>query len=87
MASKIFINYRRNDAAATAGRLHDLLGKTFGRDNLFMDVDNIPAGEDFSDYLNEHLAKSEIFLSIIGPNWLQATSATGGRRLYDEADH
>ena len=51
MAGKIFINYRRDDLAGTAGRLHDRLAQTFGRKNLFMDVDHIPAGVDFVDYL------------------------------------
>ena len=51
MAAKIFINYRRDDAIGTAGRLHDRLAQTFGRNNLFMDVDHIPAGVDFVDYL------------------------------------
>jgi hypothetical protein len=44
MAGKIFINYRREDSIAIAGRLHDRLAETFGRDNVFMDVDNIPVG-------------------------------------------
>ena len=49
MAGKIFINYRRDDSIV-AGRLHDRLAETFGRDNLFMDVDNIPVGINFEDY-------------------------------------
>ena len=47
MAGKIFINYRRDDSGGTAGRLHDRLAETFGRENVFMDVDHIPAGVDF----------------------------------------
>jgi hypothetical protein len=30
MASKIFISYRRDDSAGTAGRLHDRLAEAFG---------------------------------------------------------
>ena len=33
--------------AHVAGRLHDSLAPTFGRNKLFMDVDNIPVGADF----------------------------------------
>jgi len=51
--SQIFINYRRDDAIGTAGRLHDRLAQTFGRKNLFMDVDHIPAGVDFVEYLKK----------------------------------
>ena len=32
MAGKIFINYRRDDSIGMAGRLHDRLAQTFGRD-------------------------------------------------------
>ena len=47
MAGKVFINYRRDDSIGMAGRLHDRLAQSFGRDKLFMDVDHIPAGVDF----------------------------------------
>jgi hypothetical protein len=43
MPGKIFINYRRDDAIAAAGRLHDRLAQAFGRNNLFMDVDHFPS--------------------------------------------
>jgi hypothetical protein len=32
VAGKIFINYRRDDSIGMAGRLHDRLAQTFGRD-------------------------------------------------------
>jgi len=67
MAGKIFINYRRDDAIGTAGRLHDRLAQTFGRDNLFMDVDHIPAGVDFAEYLHSQVAACDVFLAVIGP--------------------
>jgi hypothetical protein len=56
MAGKIFINYRRDDSISTAGRLQDRLALTFGRKNLFMDVDHVPAGVDFVDYLHGQVA-------------------------------
>jgi hypothetical protein len=76
MAGKIFINYRR-----TAGRLHDRLTQTFGRKNLFMDVDHIPAGVDFVDYLPSQVAACDVFLAVIGPNWLDAKDDDGRRRF------
>jgi uncharacterized protein len=85
MANKIFISYRREDSAATAGRLHDRLAETFGRANLFIDVDNLPAGVDFAKYLNEQVANCDIFLCTVGPNWLNAKDDDGRRRL-DQAD-
>jgi hypothetical protein len=85
MAGKIFINYRRSDSIATAGRLHDRLAEKFGGDNLFMDVDNIPVGINFEEYLNKQVAQCDAMLSVIGPNWLNAKDETDRRRL-DEPD-
>src|SRR5262249_4046000 len=85
MAGKIFINYRRDDSPGTAGRLHDRLAQTFGRDNLFMDVDHIPAGVDFGEYLHSQVAACDVFLAVIGPNWLNAKD-NRGRRRFDNPD-
>jgi hypothetical protein len=81
MAGKIFINYRRDDSIAIAGRLHDRLAEIFGPDNLFMDVDNIPVGINFDEYLNSQVAQCDAMLSVIGPNWLRAKDKTNQRRL------
>jgi TIR domain-containing protein len=85
MAGKIFINYRRDDSISTAGRLHDRLAQTFGRNNLFMDVDHIPAGVDFVEYLPGQVAACDVFLAVIGPNWLDAKD-DNGRRRFDNPD-
>jgi hypothetical protein len=85
MAGKIFINYRRDDSISTAGRLHDRLAQTFGRKNLFMDVDQIPAGFDFVEYLHSQVAACDVFLAVIGPNWLNAKD-DDGRRRFDNPD-
>src|SRR5262249_54631969 len=81
----IFINYRRDDSAGTAGRLHDRFVQTFGRKNLFMDVDHIPAGVDFVDYLRSQVAACDVFLAVIGPNWVDAKDDSG-RRRFDNRD-
>ena len=87
MAGKIFINYRRDDSGAAAGRLHDRLAQTFGRENLFMDVDHIPAGVDFVDYLPSQVAACDVFLAVIGPNWLDAKDDDGRRRFDNPNDY
>ena len=86
MAGKIFINYRRDDSIGMAGRLHDRLVQTFGRDKLFMDVDHIPAGADFVAHLNNQVAECDVVLAIIGPNWLRAKDKAGRRRLHQPDD-
>ena len=45
--SGIFISYRREDSAAEAGRVYDWISIHFGKDQTFIDVDNIQLGEDF----------------------------------------
>src|SRR5262249_36481125 len=72
---------RREDSTATAGRVHDRLGQSFGRKTLFMDVDHIPPGVDFVTHLNNQVAACDVFLAIIGPNWLNVTNEKGDRRL------
>jgi tetratricopeptide (TPR) repeat protein len=86
MAGNIFINYRREESSHVAGRLHDSLAPTFGGNKLFMDVDNIPVGRDFEDYLKSQVAGCDAMLAIIGPNWLTAKDETGQRRLDNPND-
>jgi hypothetical protein len=87
MARKIFINYRRDDSSATAGRLRDRLAQVFNEDNVFMDVDSIPAGVDFADYLESQIASCDVCLVLIGLNWLDTKDEHGRRRLDDPNDY
>ena len=86
MDGKIFINYRRENAGAAAGRLYDRLALTFGRDALFMDVDHIPAGADFVRFLSDQVARSDVFLVIIGRGWAETQDAAGRRRIHNPDD-
>jgi hypothetical protein len=86
MASKVFISYRRDDSAGHAGRVHDRLEREFGRDLLFMDVDAVPLGVNFVKVLSEEVAKCDVLLAVIGPNWLNARDEDGNRRLDNPHD-
>jgi hypothetical protein len=86
MARTIFINYRREDSISIAGRLHDRLAQAFGRKNIFMDVDHIPAGVDFVAHLNSQVAACNLLLVVIGPKWLDAKDEAGQRRLQQPDD-
>jgi formylglycine-generating enzyme required for sulfatase activity len=86
MAPRILISYRRDDSAAAAGRVNDRLEQEFGRESLFMDVDTIPLGVDFVEVLSAEVAKCDVLLAIIGPNWLKAKGEGGSRRLDSEFD-
>jgi hypothetical protein len=84
MAGKIFINYPRDDAKAEAARLRDRLAQVFGAANVFMDVDNLLAGERFDLKLQEALAETDVFLAVIGARWMDLLDAraAGGERDY-----
>jgi hypothetical protein len=85
MAS-IFISYRRDDTEGHAGRLLDELRKRLGKDSVFMDVEGISPGLDFRQVIQTRLASCEIMLALIGPRWLDARDASGGRRLENKED-
>ena len=82
----ITINYRRADSADEADRIYDSLVQKFGRDGVFKDVDTIPFGVDFREYLNEAVSKCSVLLAVIGKDWLTISDEAGNRRLDDPAD-
>ena len=86
MPPRIFISYRREDAAADAGRLADHLSQRFGRDRVFLDVDAIDPGIDFVKTLHASLEQTAAVLIVIGPRWLSASGADGVRRLDSPGD-
>jgi uncharacterized membrane protein YgcG len=82
---RIVISYRRNDSAATAGRIADQLKARYGEDSVFMDIDNIPFGVDYRTHIKGELLKSEILVVVIGPRWF-AVAPDGRQRILNEAD-
>ena len=44
---RIFISYRREDSAFETTAVYDRLASEFGTENVFFDVDAIPAGQGF----------------------------------------
>jgi hypothetical protein len=86
MAAKVFISYRRADSAGYSGRVMDRLDRELGRDLVFMDVDAIPLGTNFSKVLHEEVAKCGVLLAVIGPNWFDARDEHGNRRLDNPND-
>lgn len=83
---KIFISYRRSDSSGYAGRIVDRLHAAFGEGNVFMDLDDIKPGVDFTEELQHAVGNCDALIALIGPNWLKATSASGARRIDDAQD-
>ncbi len=84
--SKILISYRREDSADVTGRIDDRLVQQFGRQAVFVDVDSIPFGVDFRKHLDEQVAKCDVFLAVIGPDWTGPKDSQGKTRLEDPRD-
>ena len=83
---RIFINYRRDDSAGYAGRIHDTLASSFGTDSVFIDIDDIKPGIDYVSTIEEKIADCDVMLALIGKRWLDSQDASGRRRLDDPAD-
>jgi formylglycine-generating enzyme required for sulfatase activity len=84
MAGNIFISYRREDAAGSAALLYEHLSRAFGESNVFMDVDNVMAGQRFDQQLERALAECQIFIAVIGPRWLDLLKS---KRVARERDY
>ena len=84
--SKILISYRREDSADVTGRIYDRLIQRFAQGAVFKDVDSIPLGVDFRIYLDEQVAKCEVFLAVIGRDWMKNLGSTEKTRLDDPRD-
>ena len=82
----IFISYRRQDEPNFAGRLADRLSNSFGKDNVFIDVDSIGPGVDFETELDRSLSRCKVLLAIIGKEWLGA-DGSGMHRINDSSDY
>jgi hypothetical protein len=82
----IFISYRREESAGHAGRIYDRLQEKFGKNRVFMDVSAIEPGVDFVEAIDRAVGSCAVLLVVIGRQWLEATDATGRRRLDDTRD-
>ena len=83
----VFISYRREDSADSAGRIKDHLARHFGTAHVFFDVDDIQYGTDFVDAIRRKLSTSDALVAVIGKGWLTATDSFGKRRLENEGDY
>ncbi len=69
--AKIFICYRREDSKWPAQWIYNDLTNHFGAESVVFDVDTIPLGTDFREYLNHQVSKCEILLAVIGDQWIE----------------
>ena len=69
--AKIFICYRREDSKLPAQWIYNDLINHFGAESVVFDVDTIPLGTDFREYLNKQVSQCDILLAVIGDRWVE----------------
>ncbi|MDQ3980638.1 MAG: toll/interleukin-1 receptor domain-containing protein [Actinomycetota bacterium] len=82
---RVFVSYRRADSSPTAHTVTRALERSpVGGEpcEVFIDVDKIPLGTDFTRVLKMAMESCDIALEIVGRNWL----VTDGRRRLDDAN-
>jgi hypothetical protein len=67
---KVAISYRRIDSAI-ASRIFRGLADRYGKESVFIDVNDVPAGAAFPQYVDKVLSQTQVLLVLIGPSWLR----------------
>ena len=83
----VFISYRHEDSAASAGRLFDRFSDAFGAEHVFRDIDAIAPGAQFAKVIDERIRTCDALIAVIGRDWLSVKDAKGQRRLDDANDY
>lgn len=83
---RVFVSYRRDDAPDATDRLADTLRERFGSDRVFVDIDNVAPGDDFTRVVEEWVASCDALVVVIGREWLDARDRAGQRRIDDPDD-
>ncbi len=67
---KIFVSYSRIDARHFAQKIHRDLSKE--GHNVFTDVNSIRAGDKWSNIIEDHISKCDVFVVIVTPSSLKS---------------
>ena len=78
---KVFLEYRRDDARAYAGRLADRLRSHFGSDAVFMDIEAIQLGVDFVESLVQRWSPVTWCSHSLAPTGLARRTLRAGEDL------
>jgi hypothetical protein len=81
----VFISYRREDTGTYAQWLRTHLGESLPGTPVFMDLDAMVPGVDFTEAIESAVRSCAVLIAVIGPRWL--TSADDdGHRMVDNPD-
>ena len=67
--NSVFVSYRRDDDPAAARSIADRLRQEYGTQQVFFDVDNITAGDNFENKIADKLSRTRFMVIVIGPKW------------------
>ncbi len=81
----LFISYRRDDSAGYARALHEAMAAAYGHERVFIDVDDIGAGQRFVEVIQQALGSAAVLLVLIGPRWA-GPRAGAAARIHDADD-
>jgi hypothetical protein len=79
----VFINYRVADNPFGAAGIGDALAGRFGATKVFRDCVSLDAGIQYPTAIREALARSDVLVAIVGPQWLTLLDEVTGERLID----
>jgi len=82
---KVFISYRRADCMVHAGRLAENLTWRAGAE-VFLDVESIPLGVSFPEWIDREIAACDAVLVVIGDDWLALSYEGDPPRIESPSD-
>jgi uncharacterized membrane protein YhaH (DUF805 family) len=81
----IFLSYRRDDSKAITWEISKQLKRRYGDKRVIMDVDAIPIGHNYRDYIKAQLAECDALVVVIGKHWASRNDK-GELRINEESD-
>ncbi len=84
--SSIFISYRRQDSAGFTRAMEQDLSARYGSESIFRDLEDIDAGDNFVNKIQEAVSSCKVLIAVIGPHWSTMTNRQGERRLDNPED-
>lgn len=82
---KVFISYRRDDAAGFSHAIYDRLVEHLPPNQVFMDVQGILPGTDFVKKIESTVDQCDVLLALIGKRWA-GEEHTDKTRIHDPQD-
>ena len=84
-APRVFLSYRREEAAVHAGWLHDEMEAQFGEGHVFIDAD-LEFSQNFVERITQVLGGCQVMVVLIGPRWATVEGKEGRPRLFESRD-